>query len=80
MPRSRIQLISVCRRKRGLTYGLLLAHAAFTAVFFISVLLAVLAFLVRYAHIAIPVVSHYTFETLLVAFLLVLAGNLFKGF
>ena len=50
------------------------------AVFFISVLLAVLALLVRYAHIAIPVVSHYTFETLLVGFLLLLAGNLFKGF
>ena len=33
------------------------------AVFFLSVLLAVLALLVRYAHIAIPVVSHYTFET-----------------
>ena len=46
------------------------------AVFFISVLLAVL----RYAHFAIPVVSHYTFETLLVAFLLLLAGNLFRGF
>ena len=37
------------------------------AVFFISVLLAVLALLVRYAHVAIPVV-------------LLLAGNLFKGF
>jgi hypothetical protein len=49
-------------------------------VFFISVLLAVLALLVRYAHLAIPVVSHYTFETLLVAFLLLLAGNLFRGF
>jgi hypothetical protein len=50
------------------------------AVFFLSVLLAVLALLVRSAHLAIPVVSHYTFETLLVAFLLLLAGNLFKGF
>ena len=46
------------------------------AVFFISVLLAVLALLVRYAHIAIPVVSNHSFETLLVAFLLLLAGNL----
>lgn len=50
------------------------------AIFFLSVLLALLAMLVRYAHIAIPVVSQYTFETLLVAFLLLLAGNLFKGF
>ena len=51
------------------------------AVFFLAVLLAVLATLcATRAHIAIPVVDHYTFETLLVAFLLLLAGNLFKGF
>jgi hypothetical protein len=50
------------------------------AVFFLSVLLSVLALLVRYAHIAIPVVSQYSFETLLMAFLLLLAGNLFRGF
>ena len=31
------------------------------AIFFLSVLLAVLALLVRYAHVAIPIVSHYTF-------------------
>jgi hypothetical protein len=49
-------------------------------VFLISVFLALLAVLVRYAHVAIPVVSTYTFETLLVAFLLLLAGNLFRGF
>ena len=34
------------------------------AIFFVSVLLAGLALLVGYAHVAIPVVSHYTFETL----------------
>jgi hypothetical protein len=50
------------------------------AIFFISVLPAVLALLVRYAHVAIPVVSSHSFETLLIAFLLLLAGNLFKGF
>jgi hypothetical protein len=50
------------------------------AVFFISVLLAVLALLVRYAHVAIPVVSSHSFEALLIGFLLLLAGNLFKGF
>jgi len=50
------------------------------AVFIISVFLALLALLVRYAYVAIPVVSAYTFETLLVAFLLLLAGNLFRGF
>ena len=49
------------------------------AIFFGSVLLAVLALLVRYAHVAIPVVSHYTFETLLLAFVLLLAGNMFRG-
>ena len=50
------------------------------AVFFLSVLLVVLALLVRYAHVAIPVVSAYSFETLLVGFLLLLAGNMFRGF
>ena len=48
-------------------------------VFFLSVLLAILALLVRYAHVAIPVVSDYTFETLLLAFLLLVAGNMFRG-
>ena len=48
--------------------------------FFIAVLLALLALLVRYAHVNIPVVSEYTFETLLIAFLVLLAGNLWKGF
>ena len=50
------------------------------AVFILSVFLALLALLLRYAHVTIPVVSTYTFETLLVAFLLLLAGNLFRGF
>jgi hypothetical protein len=49
------------------------------AVFIISVFLAILALLVKYAHANIPVVSSYTFETLLVAFLLLLAGNLYRG-
>ena len=48
------------------------------AVFFLSVLLPVLALLVRYAHIAIPVVSHYPFETL--RRVLAAIGWLFKGF
>ena len=50
------------------------------AVFFLSVLLAVLALLVRYAHVTIPWVSSHSFETLLIGFLVLLAGNLFKGF
>jgi len=48
--------------------------------FILSVFLTLLAVLVRYAHVHIPVViSTYPFETLLVAFLLLLAGNLFRG-
>jgi hypothetical protein len=43
------------------------------------VFLALLDILVRYAHVHIPVVSTYTFETLLLAFLMLLAGNLFRG-
>ena len=34
---------------------------------------------VKCAHASIPVVNSYTFETLLVAFLLLLAGNLYRG-
>jgi len=48
-------------------------------IFILSVFLALLAILVRYAHVHIPVVSSYTFETLLLAFLMLLAGNLFRG-
>ena len=48
--------------------------------FILSVVLAVLALLVRYADVAIPVVSGHSFETMLVAFLLLLAGVLFRGF
>ena len=50
------------------------------AIFILSVLLAVLALLVRYAHVSIPIVSTHSFETLLIGFLLLLAGNLFRGF
>jgi hypothetical protein len=49
-------------------------------VFFLSLLLAVLALLAQYTTVTIPVVSAHTFETLLLAFLLLLAGNLFRGF
>jgi len=45
-------------------------------IFILSVFLALLTILVRYAHV---VVSTYTFETLLLAFLMLLAGNLFRG-
>jgi hypothetical protein len=48
--------------------------------FILSVLLAILSLLVRYADVAIPVVSGHSYETMLVAFLLLLAGVLFRGF
>jgi hypothetical protein len=48
--------------------------------FILAVLLAVLALLVKYASVTIPVVSGHSFETMLVAFLLLLAGVLFRGF
>jgi hypothetical protein len=48
--------------------------------FILAVLLAVLALLVRYANVVIPVVSGHSLETMLVAFLLLLAGVLFRGF
>jgi hypothetical protein len=49
-------------------------------VFIISLVLAVLALLARYTDITIPVVGAHSFETLLIAFLLLLAGNLFRNF
>ncbi|MGZ5918018.1 MAG: hypothetical protein ACXWJ4_12010 [Methyloceanibacter sp.] len=49
------------------------------ATFIISVVLAILALLVQYAHMAIPVVSGHGFEALLIAYLVLLAGNLFRG-
>jgi hypothetical protein len=47
---------------------------------FLAVLLAILALLVRYADAAIPLVSDHSFETLLVGFLVLLAGVIFRGF
>ena len=50
------------------------------AAFFLAVLLAVLSLLVRYADVVIPIVHGHSFETLLAAFLLLMAGNIFRGF
>jgi hypothetical protein len=50
--------------------AVLLAYPAIGAIFILSVFLALLAILVRYVHVHIPVVSTYTFETLPIAFLL----------
>jgi len=49
-------------------------------VFIVSLVLVILALLARYTDVTIPVVSAHSFETLLLAFLLLLAGNLFRGF
>jgi hypothetical protein len=45
----------------------------------VSVILAILALLVQYAHVSIPVVSAHVFETLLIGYLVLLVGNLFRG-
>lgn len=47
--------------------------------FIISVVLAILALLVHYAHVSIPVVSAHVWETLLPAYLVLLIGNLLRG-
>lgn len=48
-------------------------------VFLLSFVLAVLAALVAYAGVKIPLISGHAFITLGIAYLLLLAGNLFKG-
>lgn len=47
--------------------------------FIISIVLVILALLVHYAHVSIPVVRDHVFETLLIGYLVLLAGNLFRG-
>jgi hypothetical protein len=47
--------------------------------FVISLVLVILALLVRYAHVAIPFVGAHVFETLLAGYLVLLIGNLFRG-
>lgn len=49
-------------------------------VFIISLVLAILALLAQYTTVTIPVIAGHAFETLLIAFLLLLAGNLFRNF
>jgi hypothetical protein len=48
--------------------------------FILSVALVILALLVRYAHLSIPVVSAHVFETLLVGYLVLLVGICFADF
>lgn len=48
-------------------------------VFLVSVVIAVLVVLVRYAGISIPMISGNLFEALLIAYAILLAGNLLRG-
>ncbi len=48
-------------------------------VFLVSIILAILAVLVAYAGIKIPVITGHAFLTLLIGYVVLLAGNLFKG-
>lgn len=48
-------------------------------VFIISVVLAGLAVLVWLGFIAIPIINQHLFQTLLIAYGVLLAGNLFRG-
>ena len=47
--------------------------------FIVSAVLVILALLVRFGHVSIPLVSAHVFETLLVGYLVLLVGNLFRG-
>jgi len=46
--------------------------------FIIAMVLAIIALLVQYASAKIPMATGHAFETLLLAFLVLLAGNLLK--
>jgi hypothetical protein len=47
--------------------------------FYISVAVAIIAVILHYAHIAIPHVTHSNFVTLLIGYLVLLAGNVLEG-
>jgi hypothetical protein len=47
--------------------------------FFISVAVALIAVILHYAHIAIPHVTHTNFVTLLIGYLVLVAGNVLDG-
>ena len=47
--------------------------------FIVSVVIAVIAVILHYTHIAIPYATVSNFLTLLIAYLVLLAGNLLEG-
>ena len=49
------------------------------ATFIVSIVIAVMAVVLHYAHIAIPHVTQTNFVTLLISYLVLLAGKLFEG-
>ncbi len=65
-----------CGAFRGLAMKL---SAPTIPIFLISVILAVAAALVVYGGVRIPLVSGHAFITLGIAYLVLLAGNLFRG-
>ncbi len=48
-------------------------------IFLLSIILAILAALTVYARVKIPFISGHGFATLGISYLLLLAGNMFKG-
>jgi hypothetical protein len=48
-------------------------------VFVISVILALLAVLVHYGHVSVPVVGAHAFDVLAAAYVVLVVGVLFKG-
>jgi hypothetical protein len=47
--------------------------------FYISVVIAAIAVILHYAHIPIPHVTHSNFVTLLIGYLVLVAGNVLEG-
>ena len=87
----RLPLVNSTRADLNLAQGLIMlpskiggiAHVTHTALagdFLPCGSASVFSLLVRYTHVDIPIVSGHSYETLLAAFLLLLAGNLFRGF
>jgi hypothetical protein len=59
--------------------GFVLTPPSF-AIFLISLILAALALLVRYAHISVPIVSSsHAFDALAIAYVVLMAGVLIRG-
>lgn len=48
-------------------------------VFLISLIIAVLVAVVKYAGVSVPVISGHTFEALAIAYIILLLGNLLKN-